>query len=636
MTSDSAVTLELLAPARDLACGMAAIDHGADAVYIGAPQFGARAAASNSLDDISCLCGYAHRFLAKVYVTVNTIVYDHELDTVRALVADLCRVGVDALLVQDMAVAVMARQVAEQEGCPMQIHASTQTDNRSVERVAWLRDLGFSRVVLARELSAHDIATIHARVPEVELEAFVHGALCVSYSGVCYASQYCFGRSANRGECAQFCRLKFTLTDAGGKTIDRPRHWLSLRDMCRIHHLGMMAEAGVTSFKIEGRLKDVAYVKNVVAAYSRELDRVVAASKGRWRRASLGRVEYTFTPDLKKTFNRGFTPYFIEGKEDFIASPDTPKALGEMVGKVKEVRRDSFSVAGLSSFANGDGLCFFDSQHELRGFRVNRVEGNRIFPQHMTPQLRPGMSLYRNVDAVFERLLARQSATRRIPIDISLDTLGEHLCLHARIVNTDNEVKLSQQVERQEARQPQGDNMRQQLARLGGTAFVAEQVEVTDAAQRLFVPSSVLSDLRRRMTAMLEERLARQCQKPGIQGVVHAADRTSLPVMPSEYAVYPYLYNIANSEARHFYARMGLSPQGEAFEIRKTLPARGEQPPLLMQCRHCVKRLLGACPQQTHRRPMWEEPLYLELPDRRRFRLLFDCRNCQMNVYAAP
>ena len=634
MTSDSASPLELLAPARDLECGLAAIDHGADAVYIGAPQFGARAAAGNSLDDIRHLCHYAHRFLAKVYVTVNTIVFDHELDTVRSLVADLCQAGVDALLVQDMAVAAMARQVAEQAGSRMQVHASTQTDNRTAERVAWLRDQGFSRVVLARELSAEAIADIHERVPGVELEAFVHGALCVSYSGVCYASQYCFGRSANRGECAQFCRLKFTLTDANRQPIDRPRHWLSLRDMCRIHHLGMMADAGVTSFKIEGRLKDVSYVKNVVAAYSVELDRLVASSSGRWRRASLGRVAYTFTPNLKKTFNRGFTPYFIDGKESDIASPDTPKALGEMVGKVKEVRRDSFNVAGLSSFANGDGLCFFDSQHELRGFRVNRVEGNRIYPQHMLPQLKPGMVLYRNADAVFDKELARQSATRRIPLDMRLDHSNGLLHLTAHALGTDIEVSLTQQVEQQEARQPQGENMRQQLSRLGGTVYMAGEIEVSDAAQRLFVPSSVLADLRRRMVALMDDQLSQQAIGRPMPPAAPNAAAPRPPVMPSEYAAYPYLYNIANSEARRFYDHIGLLSQGDAFESSPR-PTAGTQPPLLMQCRHCVRRILGACPRQTHRRAAWKEPLYLELPDRRRFRLHFDCQKCQMNVYAA-
>ena len=293
------IPLELLTPAKNLECGIAAIDHGADAVYIGAGKFGARAAATNNIDDIRSLCQYAHRFGARVYVTVNTIVYEHELEEARRLVGELCDAGADALLVQDMALVGIAAEEASRRGVALSLHASTQTDNRLAEKVEWLAAMGFHRVVLARELSLDEIAHIHRRVPGMQLEAFVHGALCVSYSGQCYASQYCFGRSANRGECAQFCRLSFDLVDANGVSVDRPRHWLSLKDMCRIDRLGQMAEAGVCSFKIEGRLKDLSYVKNVVAAYSQALDKVVAQSGGRYRRASLGRVQYTFTPDLR-------------------------------------------------------------------------------------------------------------------------------------------------------------------------------------------------------------------------------------------------------------------------------------------------------------------------------------------------
>ena len=279
--------LELLAPARDLECGLAAIDHGADAVYIGAPAFGARAEAGNSIDDIRQLCDHAHRFLAKVYVTVNTIIYEEELEDVEHLVRQLGEAGVDAILVQDMAVLEMVQRVAAEQQRPIEVHASTQADNRTPERVGWLWQAGCSRVVLARELTLEQMRTIHQAVPGVELEAFVHGALCVSFSGLCYASQHCFHRSANRGVCAQFCRLKFDLVDGDGQYIDRPRYWLSLKDMCRIDYLGQMADAGITSFKIEGRLKGVGYVKNVVAAYSEQLDKVVKRSGGRYRRSAL-------------------------------------------------------------------------------------------------------------------------------------------------------------------------------------------------------------------------------------------------------------------------------------------------------------------------------------------------------------
>ena len=353
--------LELLAPAKNLECGMAAIDHGADAVYIGASKFGARASAGNSLDDIRELCLYAHQFGAKVYVTVNTIVYEDELEDTRALLRALTEMRVDALLVQDMAVLDLLPK--DMKPLPA-LHASTQTDNRTAEKVAWLHGLGFERVVLALA----EIKTIHQTVPDVQLEGFVHGALCVSYSGVCYASQYSFQRSANRGACAQFCRMKFDLIDAQGREIEHQRHLLSLKDLCQIDHLEEMADAGICSFKIEGRLKDVEYVKNVVSAYSKRLNRIIEKRGDDYRRASLGRVTYYFEPDLKKTFNRGYTDYFLHHRQPYIYSPDTPKALGEYVGKVKEIRRGSFNVAGTASFANGDGLCFINDEHELAGY----------------------------------------------------------------------------------------------------------------------------------------------------------------------------------------------------------------------------------------------------------------------------
>ena len=337
-------TLELLAPAKNLECGIAAIDHGADAVYIGAPKFGARAAAGNSIEDIKQLCDYAHQFGAKVHVTVNTIIYDEEMnDDLFKMIVDLDRIGVDALLLQDMGLLweVRARSLWSRE-----LHSSTQCDVRTPEKAYWLTTIGFDRVVLARELSIEEIKRIHEEVPDRTLEVFVHGALCVSYSGVCYASEQCFDRSANRGECAQFCRMKFDLLDAQGNEIEHQRHLLSLKDLCQIDHLKDLADAGASSFKIEGRLKDVNYVKNVVAAYSKKLDEIVAREPKEYRRASMGRCSYSFVPNLKKTFNRGFTNYFLRGRQPDIASFDTPKAIGEYVGKVKEIRGNiSFNVA---------------------------------------------------------------------------------------------------------------------------------------------------------------------------------------------------------------------------------------------------------------------------------------------------
>ena len=620
--------LELLAPAKNLECGMAAIDHGADAVYIGAVSHGARVAAGNSIEDIKTLCDYAHQFMARVYVTVNTIVYEDELEEVEKLLLNLEHAGVDAILVQDMAIVEMMRRLQAAAKVTMAIHASTQTDNRSPEKVAWLANQGFSRVVLARELSISEMAEIHRQVPNVEIEAFVHGALCVSYSGVCYASQHCFRRSANRGECAQFCRLKFELIDANGQQVDKPRHWLSLKDMCRIDHLEHMAEAGVTSFKIEGRLKDVNYVKNVVAAYSQKLDEIIKHANGRWCRQSLGHCDYSFTPNLRKTFNRGFTDYFATGVRMNIASVDTPKALGEYVGKVKEIRRDSFNVAGTAAFANGDGLCFFDQERTLHGFRVNRAVGNRIFPLRMPAELKPGMGLYRNSDTAFEKALAGKSSERRIPVRMRFRATDNTLILQLSVVGVDVNVEVHHEMELQQAQKPQEENMRRQMTKLGNTHYVAEEIQIDTQTAAFFIPSSVLAELRRDAVDMLDKKLVAEAMKRREVHVAIQQNHQPMPA-PSIYGEYDYMYNVSNHLARDFYAQNGQKRVGEAFELTKG--GKGQKR-IIMQCRHCIRQLLGYCSHDGKKAP-WREPLSLRLPDERSFLLGFDCRNCQMLVY---
>ena len=603
-------TIELLAPAKNLQCGIAAIDHGADAVYIGASRFGARVAAGNSVADIAELCRYAHPFGAKVYVTVNTIIYDDELDDTRQLLEELENIGADAILVQDSSLFTLHSSLA--------LHASTQTDNRTPEKVAWLRSLGFRRVVLARELSVDEIREIHRQVPDVELEVFVHGALCVSYSGQCYASQYCFGRSANRGACAQFCRLPFDLADSNGQVIEQGRHLLSLKDLCQIDHLEELMEAGAVSFKIEGRLKDADYVKNVTAAYSQRLNQIIARHPERYQRASRGRCSYTFEPNLKKTFNRGFTTYFLHGRQPDIFSPDTPKALGEYVGKVKEIRRDSFNVAGTASFANGDGLCFFveergerrEEREMLCGFRVNRAVGNRLYPFKMPAGLKPGMALYRNNDMEFERLMAGKTAERKIPLSMTLEAVDGGFRLNGIFFAA----------EHQEAQKPQQENIIRQLTKLGGTPYVCDSVQLVPNDFNYFIPSSQLAEWRRQLVSSLQ-------QPVRVQGLAPAP---SEKVLMEPYA-YAYLYNAANREARRFYAAQGV-PGATSLEapVSQSIPS-GEI--LLMQCRHCLRYSLGCCVKNGGEKPYWKEPLYLVSGDGRRFRLEFDCRNCQMNVY---
>ena len=363
------------------------------------------------------------------------------------------------------------------------------------------RKLGFERVVLARELSVKEISAIHKAVPQVELEAFVHGALCVSYSGICYASQHCFGRSANRGACSQFCRMAFDLKDSDGKIIEKQRYLLSLKDMCQIDNLEELIQSGACAFKIEGRLKDINYVKNVVSAYNKHLNEIVRKYPNQFKRASLGKVEYSFTPDLNKTFNRGYTNYFVQGRQPNIFSPNTPKALGEFVGKVKELRRDSFNVASTASFANGDGLCFINSETKaLEGFRVNRAVGNRLFPYKMPNGLQPGMGLYRNQDQAFEKELSGNSAKRLIPITMVFGLTENGYSLEIKLVD-ELETKLSAKAtinfEHQAAQKPQRENIIKQLSKLGNTIYNCENVEIVDEADQYFIPSSILAELRR-------------------------------------------------------------------------------------------------------------------------------------------
>ena len=628
-------TLELLAPAKNLECGIAAVDHGADAVYIGPDHHGARAAAGNSIDDIRSLCQYAHRFAVKVHATVNTIVYDNEMDDTLRLVSELADAGVDALLIQDMG--LLARLT---DGSPlaqklrqlgMSLHASTQCDTRTAEKVSWLHRQGFNRVVLARELSAEEIAAIHQAEPDVELEAFVHGALCVSYSGVCYASQYCFQRSANRGACAQFCRMTFDLIDADNRVVEHDRHLLSLKDMCQIDNLESLAQSGVCAFKIEGRLKDADYVKNVVSAYSRRLDELVSRHPETYRRASAGRVEYHFTPDLKKTFNRGYTTYFLRGRQPDIASFDTPKALGEYVGHVKEVRRDSFNVAGTAAFSNGDGLCFITNDHRLEGFRVNRAVGNRLYPYKMPGNLRPGLALYRNNDVAFEKILQGKTAERHVPVGLTfgLTPDGFILKMSCRQAAFPCQAEAAVAFDHQQAKRPQGENIRRQLTKLGDTPYVCDDFQVEEGADQWFVPNSLLSELRRSCV----ENFSRQWDEALLASRPESPAREQSPaaVWQPEYSAFPYLYNIANQEARAFYQSEGLAHPAEAFELdRQAASAR----PLVMQCRHCLRYSLGYCVNRGGQRPTWHEPLTLRLGDGRRFRLEFNCNECQMNIYA--
>ena len=599
--------IELLAPAKNLETGIAAINHGADAVYIGAAQFGARQAAGNSVEDIARLVEYAHLFGVKVYVTLNTIIYDDEVASVEQLVAELYTVGVDALIVQDMGIAGMNIP-------PIPLHASTQMDNRTVEKAKFLAGVGFPRIVLARELSLSEIKEIHDAVPDTELEVFVHGALCVSYSGQCYASQHCFGRSANRGACAQFCRLPFDLVDAEGTVVMRDKHLLSLKDMNRSAHIEQMLDAGVTSFKIEGRLKDVSYVKNITAYYRAKLDEVFAR-RPEYERASYGKCAPQFTPAPEKSFSRGFTDYMLNGNKDEMTSFNTPKSKGEYMGRVKFVSRNFFTFTG-KDFNNGDGACFVSRDGRLKGFHINRVEGNRIFPQTM-PQVESGDELYRNYDCDFERQLSRPDVARRMRVDLTLCENADGFVLKG-IDESGLECSVSTVFEKQEARTSQRDNIVKQLGKWGNTPFEVGEVNV-EFSSEWFVPSSLLSDMRR---SLCEELIKRHNEEDSREDM-RLADN-AIPFVADEL---DYKGNVSNSHAKAFYMKHGVKSLMPAFENEPVDNA------VVMFCKHCIKFSLGWC-TKSGAKHAFKEPFYLVSGDGKRFRLSFDCKECMMKVIA--
>jgi len=597
--------IELLAPAKNLECGIEAVNHGADAVYIGAPKFSARAAAGNSLEDIATLVEHAHLYNAKIYVTVNTILHDEELKETETLIWDLYKVGVDALIVQDMSITRMNLP-------PIALHASTQCDNRTPEKVKFMADAGFEQVVLPRELSLVEIKKIH-QTTDVPLEAFVHGALCVSYSGQCYISQALFGRSANRGECAQVCRLPFNLVDAKGEVIVRNKHLLSLKDLNQSDNLEAMLDAGVSSLKIEGRLKDVTYVKNVTAYYRQKLDEIFV-QRPEYIRASSGHCKYEFTPQLDKSFSRGFTDYFLFNRSKDISSMDTPKSLGEEMGTVKELRGNYLTVAGVKSFNNGDGVCFINDQGDLSGFRINKVETNKLFPHEM-PNVKPRTVLYRNFDQEFEKLLTRKSSERKIDVELCLAENNFGFTLSAKDEDG-NAVSVTLPREKELARTPQADNLRTQLGKLGNTPFEASRIDV-DFQQNWFIPASVLAELRRETIDKLL-----QTRKINYRRSVRKIQPTTHPFPLNKLT---YLGNVMNAEAETFYRDHGVKEIEPAFE---KVPVEGAA---LMFCKHCIRYNLGYCPTHQGGKSPYTEPYYLTYKDKK-FRLSFDCKNCEMKV----
>lgn len=600
--------IELLAPAKNLECGIAAVDHGADAVYIGADRFGARAAAGNTITDIAELVRYAHRFRVKVYVAINTVLTDEQLPEACKLIQEVYNVGADAIIIQDMG-------ILQLDIPPIPIHASTQTDNRTLSKVQFLEKAGFSRVVLARELTLRQIQNI-AENTAVELEVFVHGALCVSYSGQCYISQAMSGRSANRGECAQYCRLSYDLYDGDGNQLERSKHLLSLKDLDLSDSLQELLDAGVTSLKIEGRLKDVEYVKNITAYYRQKLDDVIDASQGRYIRSSSGRTTVFFTPDPEKSFRRSATDYFLNGRHSGIHQPETPKSLGEFIGKVTAVGRNFIDVETSKELHPGDGLCFITTHGGLSGFSVNKIDKPcRIYPNQM-PESAPGTIVYRNQDHAFDKALKSNTSERKISVAMVLKEAEQGFVLE--LIDEDSyQVSVLFEVEKQEARRSEGveDNLQQQLGKLGSTIFQASSIKIK-ISKSWFIPASVVNEWRRRAVEELERTRenAYQREKPA-QRIAVAYPEKRLT----------YLGNVTNEHARQFYLNHGVEVVHPGFEVK------AEKKVPLMFTKHCIKFEMGWCPRDGQTMPV-AGPLTLR-HGQQRFRLEFDCKKCEMHVY---
>ena len=589
--------IELLAPARDAITAIEAIKHGADAVYMGAASHGARAAAGNSLEDITKVVEFAHQFNAKVYITINTIVYNDEIEKVEQLIHSLYRIGVDALIVQDMGILRMNIP-------PIALHASTQCDTRSVEKAKFLEQVGFSQIVLARELSFEEIAEIHNQV-NVPLEAFVHGALCVSYSGDCQASWVATGRSANRGECAQFCRLPYNLEDKDGNILIKDKHLLSLKDMNRSNSIEDLLDAGVSSLKIEGRLKDVEYVKNITAYYRSILDEIFSR-RSEYTPASSGKTKINFTPNPYKSFNRGFTQYYT-GDKNFkdIASINTPKSIGEEVGYVKSVQKNFIEISSKVELHNGDGLCFTSKDGKFSGFGINRVEGERIYPSRM-PEIKRGDIIFRNNDTKFGKLLSVPSAERKIGITIHLFYKEKHLKLQ---ISDDkgNSILIEELCEELEiAKTLQRNNQQNQLSKLGNTPFEAISINV-DETENLFIPSSLIAKMRREATDKLINLRIKNHPRPE-QGVNRG---------PKYYhSEVSFEANISNKKAKEFYVECGVKEISPAYELKPIAEAP------LMTTIHCIRRTCNKC-LKTEQGKEWKEPLFL-VTDKTKLQLHFD------------
>jgi len=602
-------TLELLTPAKNQEIGIAAISHGADAVYIGAPKFGARAAVGNSLQEIEKLVQFAHQYWAKVYVTFNTILYDNELDEASQLINQIYQIGADALIIQDMG-------LLEMNLPPIPLFASTQTNNQDIEKIKFLEKIGFQRVILARELSLNQIQQIKLAT-NIDLEFFVHGALCISYSGQCYFSFAQCKRSANRGECAQMCRMKYSVVDSKNKLISPEKYLLSAKDLNLSDNLENLINAGISSFKIEGRLKDIEYVKNIVGHYRQKLDLIINNHKN-IKPASSGKTKLFFQPDPEITFNRGYTEYFINGRDKKVISPKSPKSTGKFIGTIIEVKKDYFILDKASNLVNGDGICFFINNNELIGVNINNINNNHVYPNSMSG-ITCGLKIYRNYDRIFFNQLNKLSAERKINISMVLSDYEQGFTL-SLIDEDNNEIAYSVELNKIISTDPTNLHLKisNQLNKLGNTIFSCNKPDIF-LSNDFFIPTSTLNEMRRQAIYLLELERIRNRKLSLIE------------IIPNNYP-YPnkkvdFSENIANSKAEQFYKRHGVESIEPAFEKQSSFKGK-----TIMTTKHCLKYEFGLCKKHNQNAPkINDEPLFLK-DYKNKYLLEFDCEACEMKI----
>lgn len=594
--------VELLSPAKDLAIGKAAINNGADAVYIGAPAFGARKSAANSIEDIAELVKYAHRFYCRVFVTLNTILYDQELADAERMIHRLYEVGVDALIVQDLGILRMNLP-------PICLHASTQMHNYDLERIKFMDRMGFQRIVLARELSIEQIRRIRSEV-KAELEVFIHGALCVSLSGQCYLSQYVSGRSANRGECAQPCRMKWSVKDAKGKVLINDKYILSLKDLNLTSYIETLIDSGVDSFKIEGRLKDENYVANITNHYSSLIDKHPDI-----QRIGSGRVVSAFSADPERSFNRGYTSYFAESRQMGMVNQNTPKSMGKYIGKVIAVKNNRIAIDAQDETHNGDGLCYLD-KGELKGIKVNSTDGKWAVCNEIV-KVAPGVELYRNYDHRFVMQLERSKSMRKIGVTMEVAVKdGEYISLKATDEDGNTVTHESEEKYERASNPVQRERLIQQLGKCGETDFICQDIRYL-SEEVLFVPAAAANTLRRELLNKLIE--VRELKREKL-----------LPGREDKAVIYPgkpdWRLNVVNNKAREFYQDHGLTSLETGFE-KRTGSSRERD---LMHTRYCILHELGRC-RKINKNVDLQFPLYL-CNVKQNFRLEFDCQICFMRI----